>query len=177
MKSKIEMKTAKKQLVFLCMLLALFAFGAGQALAGSAHVTWNANSEGDLDGYKIYYDTASHSSATDPADDDYANSYDVTDNGVSHWFDALTPGQTYYFRLTAYDTSANESNYNATEVSKLITYRGDINIDRAVDVSDLGIIAGLFGQTIEHAADINRSGTVDVSDLSILAGEFGSSFE
>lgn len=177
MQNKIRL-TSRKALFFSVFSVALFAIVTNNALAGSAHVTWNANSEGDLDGYKIYYDTSSHSSATDPDDDDYANSYDVTDNAVSHWFDALTPGQTYYFRLTAYDTSANESNYNATEVSKLITYRGDINTtpDHAVNVSDLSILAGLYGQTISHAADINRDGTVDVSDLSIMAGEFGSSF-
>lgn len=173
-----KIKVKKNIAIFLFLLGALCLFGANQALAGSAHLTWNANSEGDLDGYKLYYDTTSHAAATDPAEDDYANSYDVTNSAVSHWFDALTPGATYYFRLTAYDTSANESNYNTTEVSKLITYRSDINTtpDHAVNLTDLSILAGVYGQTIVHAADINRNGTVDVSDLSILAGEFGSSF-
>lgn len=165
----------KKFLSTMIALVAILIF-ADVVSAGTAKVSWDANLESDLDGYKIYYDTTSHVSGTCPVD--YTQSYDVTDNATIHWFDDLTPGQTYYFRLTAYDTSANESVCNATEVSKLITYRGDINTtsDHKVDVSDLSIMASVFGQTISHKADINRNGTVDISDLSILAGEFGSAF-
>lgn len=166
-----------KQKVIIKFFLSMGVFVlAHTASAGTAKLSWDANTEPDLDGYKVYYDTSSHASGTCPGD--YGNSYDVTDNVTTHWFDTLTPGQTYYFRLTAYDTSANESVCNATEVSKLITYRGDINAtpDHKVDVSDLGILAGVFGQTIVSSADIDRDGKVDVSDLGIMAGEFGLSF-
>lgn len=171
----------RKQKTIFAAIIALGMFVAAQAaLAGTAHLTWNANTEPDLDGYKVYYDTTSHSSGTCPGDYGAAD-YDVTDQtATGHWFDTLTPGQTYYFRLTAYDnaTTPNESGCNATEVSKVITYRGDIDStpDHDVDVSDLSILAGVYGQTITHRADINRDGTIGVSDLSILAGEFGSSF-
>ncbi len=165
----------KQKSIFLALLFLSMAMLGQVAIAGTAKVSWDANSEGDLDGYKIYYDTTSHA-GTCPTG--YANNFDVTDNATSHYFDALTPGQTYYFQLTAYDTAANESACAASEVSKLITYRGDINPtpDHRVDVSDLSIIANLFGQSMVHAADINRGGSIDVSDLSILAGEFGQSF-
>jgi len=155
-----------------------------QAHAGSAHLTWTANGEPDLDGYKIYYGTSSHS-GTCPTG--YANSQDVTDeSAVSYWFDNLTPGQTYYFQLTAYDNAspANESTCSTSpgEVLKTITYRGDINgtPDHYVNISDLSILAGDYGKTSwcgpAHATDINRDCTVGISDLSIMAGEYGSHF-
>jgi fibronectin type 3 domain-containing protein len=62
---------------------------------------WNANTEPDLAGYKIYRATASGAYgaaiATAPAD---ATSYVAT---------GLQPGVTYFFVVTAYDAAGNES--------------------------------------------------------------------
>ncbi len=62
----------------------------------------------DLDGFIIYYGTESgnYSQSTDVGN---TSSYTVSD---------LTAGSTYYFSVTAYDTSGNESVY-ADEVSKM----------------------------------------------------------
>lgn len=54
---------------------------------------------------------------------------------------------------------------------------GDLNADRAVDVSDLSILAGNFRQTTDYPwdfldGDCNLDAAVDVSDLSLLAENF-----
>jgi hypothetical protein len=59
-----------------------------------------------------------------------------------------------------------------------LTFKGDANVDQAVDVGDLGILAGNWGTT-EGAtwdqADFTGDGAVDVGDLGILAGNWGAS--
>jgi hypothetical protein len=55
---------------------------------------------------------------------------------------------------------------------------GDANLDDVVDVGDLGILAGHWGQSgaIDWGdADFNHDGVVDVGDLGILAGNWGTS--
>ena len=83
-------------------ILAILAI-AGIAQAATVQVTWNPNTEPDLSGYKIYYGTASGV---------YGDPIDVG-NVTGHVME-ITPqhGATYYFALTAYDTSGNESGYS-----------------------------------------------------------------
>lgn len=164
---------------FRASLLALGAIAlivsADGAWAGSAHLTWNANSESDLAGYTIYYATSSHA-GTCPAG--YTSSQDVGDV-TSYWIDNLTAGQTYYFQVTAKDDSDNESGCSTSpgEVSKLATYRSDLNTDHTVNVLDFGILHTNYGNgTLGNIADINRDSTVNVLDFGILHGEYGGSF-
>ncbi len=72
---------------------------------GSVNFGWDANSESDLAGYKLYYGSGTR---------DYQEVIDVG-NELTFTVDNLTEGQTFYFALTAYDTSGNESGYS-TEV-------------------------------------------------------------
>jgi hypothetical protein len=65
---------------------------------GLATVTWSANSEADLAGYKIYVGTTS-GVYTQTIDAGNATSYAIT----------LPKGVTYFFTVTAYDRSGNES--------------------------------------------------------------------
>jgi len=89
----------------------LFVIGIpALALAGSATLHWQANTEPDLAGYRIYYGTSSRS---------YGPYIPVDKNTTSYTINNLTEGQTYYFALTAVDTSGNESGYSQ-EVSKSI---------------------------------------------------------
>ena len=88
---------------------------SGSGSVGSATLTWNApttNADGspltDLAGYKIYYGTSSGN---------YSVSVDVR-NVTTYTVDSLSSGK-YYFAVTAYDTSNNESGYS-NEVSKQI---------------------------------------------------------
>jgi hypothetical protein len=98
---------------------------------------------------------------------------------TSYWFDNLVAGQTYYFQLTARDTSGNRSGCSVSpgRVSKLITYRGDLNVDHRVNVLDFSMLHSNYGSTVVgNVADINRDARVNVLDFSILHGEYGSSF-
>ncbi len=65
-----------------------------------ATLTWDANTEEDLSGYRLYYGTSSGS---------YSNNVDVGDK-TSHSLSGLKSGQTYYIVARAYDSSGNESN-------------------------------------------------------------------
>lgn len=166
--------------------LVCFFIGTLGAGAGSAVLTWDANTESDLAGYKLYYDTSSHA-GTCPTG--YAQSVPVTDDAnTGYWFDNLTPGQTYYFQVTALDTSDNESDCstNPGEVSKLVTYRGDINSGGAslhkVDINDFTVFASDYGKSsfcgtaTTNKSDINRDCFVNINDFTLLAAEYGQEF-
>jgi hypothetical protein len=56
------------------------------------------------------------------------------------------------------------------------TYQGDANLDRRVDVTDLGMLASAYGESVAGGVtqgDFNGDGKVDVTDLGILATEYG----
>lgn len=79
--------------------------------AGSATLTWSANTESDLAGYKIYRATASGAYGAPVAMIEKSTSaYVVT---------GLQRGTTYFFVVTAYDTAGNESAFS-NEVSKSV---------------------------------------------------------
>jgi fibronectin type 3 domain-containing protein len=79
------------------------------ATSETATLSWNANSEPDLQGYKIYLATTSGRYGapitTLPMD---VTSYTVTD---------LEAGTTYFFAVTAYNSSGAESSFS-NEVTK-----------------------------------------------------------
>jgi fibronectin type 3 domain-containing protein len=58
---------------------------------------WDPNTESDLAGYKIYYGDSSG---------DYLGVIDVG-NATTYTVANLIPGYTYYFAVTAYDTSGD----------------------------------------------------------------------
>ncbi len=76
------------------------------AIAGNVEVSWSANKESDLAGYKVYYGQETGK---------YIANVDAK-LALKYVFSNLTEGQTYYFVVTAYDTADNESAYSV-EVS------------------------------------------------------------
>ncbi len=83
--------------------------GGGGGGAGTISLAWDApttNSDGspltDLAGYYIYYGTASGVYGV-PVDAKNVTSYTLA---------GLTPGQTYFIAVTAFDTSQNESQFS-----------------------------------------------------------------
>ena len=80
------------------------------SFAGSATISWKANTESDLSGYKVYYGTTSRSYGP-PVPVGKVTQYSLAN---------LTDGKTYYFGVTALDYSGNESGYSA-EAKKAIT--------------------------------------------------------
>jgi hypothetical protein len=141
----------------------IFLSFAGMALSQNVTLQWDANTETDLAGYKIYYGTASGVYGT-PVVSGTSTTYTVT---------GLAAG-TYYFAVTAYNTSGLESGYS-NEVYTTIaatTTVCDANSDGIVNVLDLQIlINAILGiQTIPTGkGDLNSDGKVDVLDLQSLS--------
>ena len=50
---------------------------------------------------------------------------------------------------------------------------GDVNGDSVVNIQDLVLVAGQFGQTGQNDADVNGDGVVNIQDLVLVAGAFG----
>jgi hypothetical protein len=79
--------------------------------ANTASLAWNANTDSDLSGYKVYETTSSGAYGTPIATlPKTTTSYTVT---------GLHTGTTYFFTITAYDKAGNES-LRSSEVSKTI---------------------------------------------------------
>lgn len=79
--------------------------------AGTATLTWSANAETDLVGYKVYRGTASGTYGAPVAT--------LSKTATSYAFSGLQTGTTYFFVVTAYDSAGNESPFS-NEVSKSI---------------------------------------------------------
>jgi hypothetical protein len=77
----------------------------------SVTLTWNANTESDLAGYKVYRATASGAYGAPIAA--------IPGDTASYTATGLDFGTTYFFVVTAYDKAGNESAYS-NEVSKSI---------------------------------------------------------
>ncbi|MBI2304051.1 MAG: PKD domain-containing protein [Chloroflexi bacterium] len=71
--------------------------------SGSLRLSWNANPEGDMAGYRIYWDTDSGFP--------YANVI-TAGNTTAYTLTSLTGGITYFVAVTAYDTTGDESWYS-----------------------------------------------------------------
>ena len=113
--------TLRTQLICLCVPLVLLGGcggggsdtgggGAGGA-NGTIVLAWDANTQPNLAGYRLYYGTAPNG---------YSNAVDVgavqPGGTVTHTLDGLTPGETYYVAVTAYDAANIQSDYS-NEVS------------------------------------------------------------
>lgn len=71
----------------------------GSGFSAQIRLAWDANTESDLAGYKVYYGTISKS---------YINSVDIG-NEISFILTGLTQGQAYFIVVTAYDNLYYES--------------------------------------------------------------------
>lgn len=80
---------------------------------GQVSLRWAASPEADTQGYRVYYGTSSRSYRQ------AAGAGIGVGASTSAQVEGLTPGQTYYFAVTAYDKAGNESNFSA-EVAKLV---------------------------------------------------------
>jgi len=104
----------------LIILILIFLIWAGVSFAESVSLRWDAPTTNtddtpltDLAGFNIYQGTETGVYGS-PVNVGYTLCHIVT---------GLTAGITYYFAATAYDVTANASNYS-NEVSKLITSGG-----------------------------------------------------
>ncbi len=112
----------------------LFAFNS-LAFGASASLSWDANTESDLSGYKVYYGTSSGS---------YGSPITLG-NTTSHSISGLGDS-TYYFSVTAYDTSGNESAFSI-EASKTFSSGSGSGSDATAPVITNTSIQSITGNT------------------------------
>jgi hypothetical protein len=93
----------KRKLTILSLTLAMGVLFPISLIAASVEVSWTANAESDLAGYKVYYGTQSGTYTST------LNAGKVTTASI----DNLETGKTYYIAMSAYDTFANESEKSA----------------------------------------------------------------
>jgi len=88
----------RKILIAIALLLLCFT----PADAAYLDLAWDANTEPDLAGYRLYYGTASG---------EYVDSIYVG-NITTYRLDGLLEGVMYYIAVTAYDVYGNESDFS-----------------------------------------------------------------
>ncbi|MFQ5964326.1 MAG: fibronectin type III domain-containing protein, partial [Candidatus Scalinduaceae bacterium] len=93
-------------LVFISFLALILFVSTTNVYSAQVTLSWNANSEPDLAGYKLYHGTSSRN---------YDTIIDVG-NKTSHTISNLIEGETYYIALTAYDIFNNESAFSSEVV-------------------------------------------------------------
>ena len=167
------------------VLLFLLIIG-GEALilpasAGQAILSWDppaTNADGsplmDLGGYRIYYGTSSGF---------YETALDVGDV-ITSTVTNLTEGSVYYFVVTAYDLSGNESDFSNEVKLRLLGFPpGNIDVSTPVsvdrvdgyDLIALELSWGLtpFSSHWNPMADLDDNEIIDRLDLNILIQNFG----
>ena len=155
-------------------------------MAGQVVLEWDINSDPDIDGYVVYWGTASRH---------YSESVDVG-NHNSYTLSGLNDESTYYFSVTAYDWTGNESSYSNevyTGVSAM-----DSDEDGLIDSDEIGVYGTnpmkadtdddgaddglevlyasdpLDGESIPYcAADFDQNGSVSTSDVTLFMAKFG----
>lgn len=145
--------------LILAGLLALFAplVSSSDAMAATLRLSWSSDSEADLRGYRLRYGTAS-GLLESMVDAGIATSVDVS---------GLARGVTYYFSVTAYDASGNESAPSTEVMARLAT---DSSAPPVIDA-----VMEMWSQTIYVARSISR--TLLVKGRNFQAGatvDFGS---
>jgi hypothetical protein len=133
------------------------------ALAADVTLAWDANTESDLAGYKLYYGTSPGVYGTP-----------ITLGKVTTYALTNLPDGTYYIAVTAYNTGGLESGYSNVVTATLsgtpATSKCDLNSDSTVNVLDLQLMINVIlgSQTLPGKGDLNADGRVDVLDLQIL---------
>lgn len=177
-----KLKNYKK--IAVISLASFFVLLGNAALAiGIPHITWDAvtqNSDGtpitDLEGYRVYYNQSSKPStcpsgyATGSVE--VGNDTDIYTDEAAWSSDPLTLGGTYYFAVTAYDTSGNESGCatlaSGASDSKKVSYPGDLNNDCDVNIQDVGILARYYAAAYNVQADANHDGVTNIQDVRVM---------
>ncbi len=113
---------------------------AGQARAEQVSLAWDANTEPDLGGYKLYYGTAAQA---------YSQVINVGKN-TQVTVSNLTQGVTYFFAVTAYNLQGAESDYS-NEINNTVLRQYRLTVTKRG--SGDGIISG---EGINCGADCDK---------------------
>ena len=107
-----------KKLILILMAVCLISGGGliGAFGAENVYVSWNANSESDLAGYKLYYDVDSGEPYSGTYATQGASPIDIPLNALndaaSPTFILAVPDGAIFGAVTAYDQGGNESDFS-----------------------------------------------------------------
>lgn len=147
----------KYKLFTIFIVIFLFVVFPRFVFAGSAILHWQKNTDSDLAGYRVYYGTSSRS---------YGPYIPVGKNVSNYTLNGLVEGKTYYFALTAVDTSGNESGYSA-ELAKTIQGTQTITlVCESVTPSTLSSLAG--EQQVFETVYTYRAGAANIKNARLL---------
>lgn len=139
-------------------------------IAGNGVVTldWDDNAEPDFASYTVYRSTNSGFGYSPVAGNLTSSSY-VDSTGVY--------GETYYYVVTATDTSSNESGM-AIEVGLAPQLLGDYNLDSVVDAGDYTVWRDNLGLSVSafSVADGSGDGQINSSDYNVWRTHFGETY-
>jgi fibronectin type 3 domain-containing protein len=96
----------------LLFFLLLIFFASSQGYAMDVTLEWDANTEPDLAGYKVYYKTDLSGAPYDGTGATEGNSPTDVGNFTTYTLHGLTDGIDYFFVVTAHDTEGLESDYS-----------------------------------------------------------------
>ena len=134
-----------------------------------ARLIWNENSESDIDGYKVYSITSSENYKL------IADVGKVTECDLSKLY--LYEYTDYYFALTAYDTSGNESAFS----SELYFFAVDVIPDHADNCPDIynpdqkdnyPPDGNNIGDACDCEGDFDCNLSVDTTDVNLFLDDF-----
>jgi len=101
---------AQREVIFLLPIL--FFFTVSQSYALDVTLQWDANTEPDLAGYKVYYKQVSSGPPYNGTGATEGNSPIDVGNTTTCTVTGLIDGVTYFFVVTAYDSEGLESDYS-----------------------------------------------------------------
>src|SRR2546427_1322742 len=130
-----------------CVLTVLCSLAPALSSAAQVALAWDANTDPDLAGYKLYYSISSGS---------YQLSVDVG-NQTSYTLSGLLDGRIYYFAATAYNLNLNESGFS-NEVSKAIA---------DVTPPTVSMTAPAAGATVSGTMTVSASATDNVGIVGV----------
>jgi len=133
-----------------------------EATIDSITIDWDENPETDLAGYKVYWDTDSGYP--------YANAVDVG-NVISYTLTDLTPGETYYIAVTAYDSdydplnddpdtivNENQTNGNESWYSKEVEVPSEL-------IPPVAVPGGPYSGKVGEPIEFNGSESYDADGI------------
>ena len=145
-----------------CVVAPMVCAGATSgAPTQSVTLAWDANTEPDIAGYRVYYGTVSRQ---------YSQSLDAG-NTTTASISGLASGTTYFFAATALDTAGLESDYSnevqyTTPLSNTPPTAGDDTINRGPGESVKVAVSALLANDTDATAD-----PLSITDVSTMSAK------
>lgn len=136
------------------------------AYDSSIELVWNPNTDTDLAGYYLHRSTTSGSNHEIINSEIILDAY-YTDNSAEN-------GTTYYYAVTAIDSSSNESDYSSEVFATAVdmSFYHDSDQNGSIDIDDLTAFSSLWLQDdcpTTTGWDINNDCIINLDEFSLLS--------